>query len=593
MDEQLRWIRLLDKFPDPILVTDAEMHIVFANTPWEKLTGYKLTDVKGKTPKLLQTDRTPKSVYKQLWKMLSEGKPFRTDRIVNRKKNGKTYQIHSIIFPFQENGKIFYIQIEQDITLHRKVDRVIRQRERQYRLLFAQNPNPMWIYDNRTLSFLSVNAAAVRQYGYLEEEFMAMKITDLRSKEDVPKLMRWLENRKRRKLETIGEWRHMKKDGTTIEVEVTRSPIRFEGRQGTLVMAQDITKRKNAQRRLRESEKRYHALVEAANDAIITADAKTGIIVNVNRKAEELLGVEAKELIGRHQTDLHPSQDSGKYKKLFREHVKKGRAIVGEEVFILHSSGAHIPVEISASVFDVNGKKSIVGIIRDISQRKHLDDLKTEFLSVAAHELRTPITSLKLFIEVMRRKHHKSEEANRDFALLQTELNKLNELISDLFDVSRIDAKKMLLRLSDLDITALARSSVKKMRLVANGHTLLLKKSPSFFVAGDRERLEQVFVNLLSNAIKYSPKGSTITVLLEKKGARVVVSVSDQGIGIPRSKIIHLFEKFYQIEERGVSGFGLGLYICKEIIERHRGRIWVRSKVGKRSTFSFSLPLSD
>lgn len=160
-----------------------------------------------------------------------------------------------------------------------------------------------------------------------------------------------------------------------------------------------------------------------------------------------------------------------------------------------------------------------------------------------------------------------------------------------MLDVTRIESGKLLLNLSKTNLTALLKTTCFDTQHFGNEHKILCHKAPEVKVRIDAARIEQVILNLLTNAIKYSPPGTTIDVWLKKRAHDVVVSVKDRGYGIPKDKVKYIFDRFYQIAERQQKGFGLGLYISKEIINRHNGKIWVRSQLGKGSRFSFSLPL--
>ncbi|MEW6659192.1 MAG: PAS domain S-box protein [Thermodesulfobacteriota bacterium] len=263
----------------------------------------------------------------------------------------------------------------RDVTARVQAREALRESEAKYRLLFEGNPQPMWVYDLESLAFLKVNRAAIDLYGYSMEEFLAMTLKEIRPAEDLPRL---LERVKELRDETPGlsywgEWRHVKKSGEIINVEIVSHEIAFDGRRARLALAKDITSRKQAEEALKESEEKYRRLMEAANDAIFIAEVDTGVIIDANTQAQELLGLPLEKIIGLHQSQLHPPEDSLRYRDIFRAHCEM-RGIITEDIFVVDSSGRRIPVEISASAIELRGKKLICGIFRDLTERRRHEE---------------------------------------------------------------------------------------------------------------------------------------------------------------------------------------------------------------------------
>jgi PAS domain S-box-containing protein len=224
--------------------------------------------------------------------------------------------------------------------------------------------------------------------------------------------------------------------------------------------------------------------------------------------------------------------------------------------------------------------------------------VRDDFLSIASHELKTPLTPLKLHLQVLKQR----VAAGRPISTPQVEkalaqVARLSGLINDLLDTSRIQAGRLELRHEPVSLRELTREVLADLRPVSAEHALEYEEPDEpLVIEGDRGRLAQVLVNLLENALKYSPTGGSIRVRVERDGARALVSVSDSGIGIPPDQKAHLFERFFRARNAPISGFGglgLGLYICRDIIEHHGGSIWVESEVGCGSTFRFTLPVME
>jgi PAS domain S-box-containing protein len=240
----------------------------------------------------------------------------------------------------------------------------------------------------------------------------------------------------------------------------------------------------------------------------------------------------------------------------------------------------------------------VVTITRDITERMSIERRKDEFISMTSHELKTPVTSLKGFTNVLQRRltKQRDEQGLHYLARMDAQLDKLTDLISELLDISRIQSGKLSLRAEPFDLDALIEETVENVQATTSTHHLHIKGRADTQVLGDKERLGQVFINLLTNAIKYSPRADKVIVHLsrDEEGQQTIVSVQDFGIGIDEIHHKKIFERFYQVtdpEEKTYPGLGIGLYISSEIVARHQGRIWVESSKGKGATFSVALPL--
>ncbi len=251
----------------------------------------------------------------------------------------------------------------------------------------------------------------------------------------------------------------------------------------------------------------------------------------------------------------------------------------------------------SRPVFDNEGKiVLVVTIIHDITEQMQAEQRKDEFISMTSHELKTPVTSLKGFTNVLQRRLTKlgDEQGLHFLSRMDAQLDKLTKLISDLLDISKMQAGKLSLQMEPFKLDVLLQETVENVQAATTTHQLLIEGSTQSCVLGDEDRLGQVFINLLTNAVKYSPNANKVQVHLWQEQDQAIVSVQDFGIGINDSQRQKIFERFYQVvdpEEKTFPGLGMGLYISSEIVERHRGRIWVESKKGEGSTFFVSLPL--
>jgi PAS domain S-box-containing protein len=255
-------------------------------------------------------------------------------------------------------------------------------------------------------------------------------------------------------------------------------------------------------------------------------------------------------------------------------------------------------------MFDADHEKLVAGIApqaavaienaRLYEEIKTLNTRKDEFIGVAGHELRTPITTVKGYLQLM--EEHAEPGASKDFigkALRQ--INRLNRLVSDLLDVSKIQAGKLQYNMIACQLEPLVKDSVETMRQIYPTHSIeCILPAEDFVISADGAKIEQVLINFLTNAVKYSPANDKIIVTVKRAGERVQVSVKDFGIGIPQQHLENIFHRYFRIDPFNMtSGLGIGLYISKEIIQRHGGHIWAESKEGEGSVFYFSLPLPE
>ena len=231
----------------------------------------------------------------------------------------------------------------------------------------------------------------------------------------------------------------------------------------------------------------------------------------------------------------------------------------------------------------------------EITQR--LVKQKDDFLNIVSHELKTPVTSLKAYTQILSMQENEdSEERKIMYAKMDIQIGKLTVLINDLIDTTKLDEGILVYKKEQMNLSEVLIETTEEMQRTTPTHTILLKENEPIEVIGDKERIEQVINNFLTNAVKYSPDSELIIVRLYKENHMAVCSVQDFGIGIPADQYDEIFKKFY----RGTSenlytfpGMGLGLHIVKDIITRHNGKIWLESEEGKGSTFYFSLPVVE
>jgi signal transduction histidine kinase len=232
---------------------------------------------------------------------------------------------------------------------------------------------------------------------------------------------------------------------------------------------------------------------------------------------------------------------------------------------------------------------------RLLFQKIELDQQKDDFISASSHELNTPLTSMKIYLDLMqsevgKNNHHQYEEP---LSMVVNQTERLIRLVGSLLDITRLKAQKALFRFDTVDLEQCVRLTAKSVAATAPLHKIYIEGHLTKKVQGDEDRLGQVISNLLTNAIKYSPRGGDIFIRLTEKKNEVMISVQDSGIGIEKSKHKKIFERFYRVAEDSestFSGLGIGLYLAAEIVKKHKGKIWVESEKGKGATFHVILP---
>lgn len=449
----------------------------------------------------------------------------------------------------------------------------------------------------------SWNRGAERLLGYSEEEIIGKKAKIFFTPEDIKKKEPEKElGNALKKGKAYDERFHVKKNG----VRFWGSGLVFPLKDGKGVVI-GFTKimRNRSQLRLAEGRlSQLAAIVESSNDAIISRDL-TGIILTWNKGAERLFGYTAAEVVGKHiSLTIPPHLD---HEVVQPDILAKRRGVPILFDTIRRRKDGSL-VDVSVTVSPIKNVKGIVTgasiIARDITERKMLEKQKDDFIGIASHELKTPVTSIKAYTQLLHKRFIKTEDAHSAELVekMDSQLDKLTGLIGDLLDVTKIAAGKLQFNLGYFDMNELVREVVEEMQRMTEQHTIVTKLQKSKTIHGDRERVGQVITNLISNAIKYSPKAHEIIVTTEYDAKNVTLCVRDFGVGISKEKQEKVFERFYRVSgpnDQTFPGLGLGLYIVSEIIKRQGGRIWVISEgsgedmpAGRRgSTFCFTLPI--
>lgn len=354
----------------------------------------------------------------------------------------------------------------------------------------------------------------------------------------------------------------------------------------------DITERVKDRIRLQESEEKFRFMAESLPHQVWTANEK-GDLEFVNNWTQTYFGKHNWQITGAHwQKFIHPD-DLDECLKAWSTALETGELY--ETEFRLYNAERNYRWHLARALPFKNNDKVIkwLGTNTDIDDHKQLELRKDEFISIASHELKTPMTTLKGYMQLLAA--NELSERNRIFIEKGlNQISRIENLISDLLDASRITSGKIEYNLSRFRFDELIQETVGDIRLTFKSHDLQIIENMAAEIEGDRNRLEQVLVNFLTNAVKYSPDARHVIIgskLLDKK---LVVSIQDFGIGINPLHEEMIFDRYYRVDKTAMlySGMGLGLYVNSEILNRHKGEFWYTSKPGIGSTFFFSLPLA-
>jgi len=355
----------------------------------------------------------------------------------------------------------------------------------------------------------------------------------------------------------------------------------------------EVKGRRESQVTMKSQIDHFHLMLESLPQIAFTLNEE-GVVDFVNAKWHEYSDSE-QEFPETHPDDFSITEE-------FERCRKKGKALELEvRIKNIKTGDFRYHLLRVTPVYDDHIIKNWVGSFTDIDDQKKVEKEKDEFLSIASHELKTPLTSIKAYVQLLDRKLKlEKETAEAGFMVkVQDQIEKLNSLITDLLDVSKIENGKLKINKKPTNLESVIHNSIETILQTHETRQIKIERhgiKPDVLIPLDEIRIEQVLINFLTNAIKYSPQNNQVivTTFVDEEEQEVKVNVTDFGIGIPDFKQDAVFHKFYRVEESSLQfqGMGIGLFICSEIIKQHHGNIGVSSKVDEGSTFYFTLPLN-
>jgi PAS domain S-box-containing protein len=597
------------------------------NERYAELLGYTRGDLIGRTAFDMGVWSDPSRRGVLVEQLMRDGmvRDFHA-RFRRRDGDEREMQMSAVITQLGNRQQKVMISIFNDITDRLRSEREMAENERRYRMLFDANPHSMWVYDHETLAILAVNEAAVAHYGYAREEFLRLRISDLWPPEDVARLLdrnQGLDPAMRRSL----VWRHRRKNGELIDVQIDSESLEFAGRPARLALATDVTEKLRAERALIESARLNSTVLNALQDVILVRD-RDSVIQVANPIAAKLFGIPVDAMIGRF--------DLGTSVQYFREDgtpqtremsihffaLRDGQARHGLVLRIVRPDGGESWVESSAIPLYRDGEDSpyaVVSKFTDITERKKAgeeikrlnSDLerrvteRTAELEAAnqelesfgysvSHDLRAPLRHMDGFARMAAERLQGADDTTRRYLeTITRSAEKMGLLIDGLLALSR--AGRAELRARPISLASLVREAQDECMRDAAGRSIAWAIGDLPVVFGDAALLRQVFINLLENAVKFTRHRSEARIEIEAVPAgagEVCVTVRDNGAGFDMRYVDKLFGVFQRLHrEDEFSGTGIGLATVKRIVERHGGRVRVESQLEHGTVFYVTLPI--
>jgi PAS domain S-box-containing protein len=586
---------------DAIISKTTKGVITTWNPAAEKMFGYTEDEAIGQSIMLIVPEnRLPEEDY--IIGQILQGKKVEHFETLRIAKDGRQIPVSVTVSPiFNTNGVIIGAsKIARDIS-----DRRLANEKQAILASIVASSDDVIISKTLQGIITSWNLAAQKTFGYTEAEAVGQHISliippERLSEEDF--IIEQIANDKKiDHFETI----RYGKNGQEVHLSVTVSPV--VDVNGKIIGASKVARDISAIRQAAEKKGMLAAIANTSDDTIVSKTLE-GTITSWNQAAEKMFGYKEEEALGKHISLIIPPERLDEETFIINE-VSRGNKVDHFNTVRKAKDGRLVPITLSVSpILDDNGK--IIGaskIARDISDHlalqeekarlydeiKALNDKKDEFIGLASHELKTPLTSIQGYLQIL--SNDIAEERRKEFLRRTSQqVKKLNNLVSDLLDISKIQAGKLQFNPAPFDLCQVVRDAIELITYSNNNHTVHLQTDvKELTLNGDSQRVEQVILNLLTNAIRYAPGVFEIIVYISEENGVAKVGVRDRGIGIPEDKLNEVFSRFYRItENKNVSGLGLGLYLSQQIIERHHGRIWAESKVGEGSVFYFTLPIT-
>jgi PAS domain S-box-containing protein len=617
-ESEARYRGLLEAAPDAMVVVNSGGEIVLLNVQAEKQFGYSRDELLGQQVKniipegfaerLVADDL--RSVEDALAQQIGTG-----IELIARRKDGSEFPIEIMLSPLESAEGILVTAAIRDISVRKDAERHLAQMEGRYRGLLEAAPDAMVVV-NQGGKIVLLNAQAEKQFGYRRDELIGQKLKNIIPEGFAERLLadglRSVEEALAQQIGTGIELIARRKDGSEFPIEIMLSPL--ESAEGILVTAaiRDISVRKDAERHLAQMEGRYRGLLEAAPDAMVVVN-QGGEIVLLNVQAEKQFGYRRDELVGQRVKNIIPE---GFAERLVADDLRSAEDALaqqigtGIELIARRKDGSEFPIEIMLSPLESAEGILVTAAIRDISVRKESEEhlVKTmgelkrsndelqQFAYVASHDLQEPLRMVASYTQLLaqRYKGRLDSDADEFIAYAVDGSNRMQRLIQDLLAYSRAGTNGKALR--EISSQNALKEALENLRATIEESGAVVTHDQLPAVTTDGTQLAQVFQNLVGNAIKYH--GAEVPRVhvsaMKTDNNEWIFSVRDNGLGIDPQYFERIFIIFQRLHgQTEFKGTGIGLAICKKILEGLDGRIWVESQPKNGSTFYFTLPERD
>jgi PAS domain S-box-containing protein len=609
---------LLEAAPDAMVVVNQGGEIVLLNVQAEKQFGYRRDELVGQKVKNIIPEGFSERLIADGTRTAAEALAQQIGtgiELTGRRKNGSEFPIEIMLSPLESVEGILVTAAIRDITTRKDAEKHLAQMEGRYRGLLEAAPDAMVVV-NQGGEIVLLNVQAEKQFGYRRDELVGQKVKNIIPEGFAERLIadgtRTAADALAQQIGTGIELTGRRKDGSNFPIEIMLSPL--ESAEGILVTAaiRDISVRKDAEKHLAQMEGRYRGLLEAAPDAMVVVN-QGGKIVLLNVQAEKQFGYRRDELVGQKVKNIIPE---GFAERLIADALRSAEDALAQQIGTgieltgRRKNGSNFPIEIMLSPLESAEGILVTAAIRNITTRKkaeaHLlqkmEELNRsneelgQFAYIASHDLQEPLRMVASYTQLLARRYKGKLDSDADvfISFAVDGASRMQRLIQDLLAYSRVGTKgKDLLDTSSEE--ALQQALINLRGAIEEGGALVTY-DPLPTVLADEMQLIQLFQNLVSNAIKYqSPGVPRVHISAAKNGEKKwIFSVQDNGLGIDSQyfeKIFGMFQRLHKREE--FAGTGIGLAICKKIVERHGGSIWVESQPGHGSTFRFALAGSE
>ncbi|MGQ8337826.1 PAS domain-containing sensor histidine kinase [Sunxiuqinia sp. A32] len=502
----------------------------------------------------------------------------------------------------------------KDITKEFETNKALSDSQIKYKALFDENVSVMLLIDSETGKILDANKSAISFYGYTIEQLQSKRIQDINtlSEDDVNDQMLKVKANKRNHF----QFKHKLASGEIRDVDVHATTIKLENKTLLYSIIFDITDQLRTeyellkvQKAIIESEEKFRAAFYTSPDSI-NINTMQGYYVDVNQGFMDLTGYTKEEVIGKKSSAINIWNDPKDRKTLVKALEKDGKIENLEAAFKM-KDGSLKTALMSATIIQLNSKPHILSVTRDITRRKLMeielvkakeqaeesDRLKSAFMANMSHEIRTPLNGVLGFANLLSDENIPAKTVKRYADIINKSGNRLLELINNILDISKIESGNMSVEIEPFSPSIVVEEVIDLFQANADKKKLKIKRTypdAEITVYSDQSKVIQILSNLLNNAIKFTKKGY-IEVGFHVNTNYITFHVKDTGTGVSKETIPHLFNRFYQGNTslaRGHEGSGLGLSLCKSLVELLEGEIWIESENKVGSTFQFKLPLT-